>query len=357
QLGRALEETRVEIEDVSRERLAARRTPEEQRELAVRRRVLREIVVDHERVAAAVADVLADGAAREGSDVLERSRFRGARRDDGRVFHRAAVLEDLHDLRDRKVLLPDRDVDAADAGALLVQDRVDRDGGLAGLAVADDELALPAADRDHRVDGLEPRLDGLVHGLAVHHARRLALERTEVARDDRPLAVDRLADRVHHAAVHGVADRHGSEPARPAHRIPLLDRLGRAEKGAAHVVLFQIEDDAGHVPREEHELSGHRVVETPDAGDTVADLEHRPDALLREPGLVPLELLLENRTDFLWLECHALSPTVNPGLEEDPADAPELRRQGAVDDLVIQRDGRASQEGWVHFARQLNRSP
>ena len=33
-----------------------------------------------------------------------------------------------------------------------------RDRGLAGLAVADDQLALAAADRDHRVDGLEAGL-------------------------------------------------------------------------------------------------------------------------------------------------------------------------------------------------------
>ena len=57
--------------------------------------------------------------------------------------------------------------------ALLVDDRVDRDGGLAGLAVADDQLALAAADRDHRVDGLDAGLERLVDGLALDDARRL----------------------------------------------------------------------------------------------------------------------------------------------------------------------------------------
>ena len=76
--------------------------------------------------------------------------------DDG-VLERAEVLEDLDGLGDRGVLLADRDVDALHALALLVQDRVDRDGGLAGLAVADDELALAAPDRGHRVDGLDAR--------------------------------------------------------------------------------------------------------------------------------------------------------------------------------------------------------
>jgi hypothetical protein len=45
---------------------------------------------------------------------------------------------------------------------LLVDDRVHRDGGLARLAVADDQLALAAADRDHRVDGLDAGLQRLL---------------------------------------------------------------------------------------------------------------------------------------------------------------------------------------------------
>src|ERR1043165_3279514 len=49
-------------------------------------------------------------------------------------------------------------LDADDPGALLVDDGVDRDRRLAGLAVADDQLALAAADGDHGVDGLEAGL-------------------------------------------------------------------------------------------------------------------------------------------------------------------------------------------------------
>jgi hypothetical protein len=55
---------------------------------------------------------------------------------------------------------------AASLIGLLVEDRVECHGGLAGLAVADDQLALAAADRDHGVDGLEAGGHGLVHRLA-----------------------------------------------------------------------------------------------------------------------------------------------------------------------------------------------
>src|SRR5690606_7806450 len=116
--------------------------------------LLGQVVVDDQRVFAAVAEVLAHGAAGVGGDVLHRGRL-GRRGGDHRgVGHRAVFLELAHDVGDGRVLLADGDVDALNAAVLLVDDRVDGDGGLAGLAVADDQLTLAAADRDHRVDGL-----------------------------------------------------------------------------------------------------------------------------------------------------------------------------------------------------------
>ena len=52
ELAGALEQARVQVEDVARERLAARRAAQQERHLPVRVGVLREVVVDDERVAA-----------------------------------------------------------------------------------------------------------------------------------------------------------------------------------------------------------------------------------------------------------------------------------------------------------------
>ena len=75
QLRGALEQPRVQIEDVARIRLAARRPAQQQRDLAVGLRVLRQVVVDDQRVAAAVAEVLADRARRVRADVEQRRRI------------------------------------------------------------------------------------------------------------------------------------------------------------------------------------------------------------------------------------------------------------------------------------------
>ena len=80
-------------------------------------------------------------------------------------------------LHDRRHALADRDVDGDEVRVLVVDDRVDRDRRLAGLAVADDQLALAAADRDHRVDRLEAGLHRLLHRLALDDAGGLELGR------------------------------------------------------------------------------------------------------------------------------------------------------------------------------------
>src|ERR1043166_5371462 len=62
--------------------------------------MLRQIVVDHDRVHAAVAEKLAHGAAGRRGKELQGRRLRSARRDNDRVVEGAVILQGLDDLRD-----------------------------------------------------------------------------------------------------------------------------------------------------------------------------------------------------------------------------------------------------------------
>src|SRR5205085_3942104 len=123
------------------------------------------------------------------------------------------------DLSDRRALLADGDVDALDLllrvaalpVVLLVDDRVDRHRGLAGLAVADDQLALTATDGRHGVDGLDAGLQRLGDRLALDDGGRLQLEDAAALCGDRALAVERVAERVDDAAEEAVSDRRGED--------------------------------------------------------------------------------------------------------------------------------------------------
>ena len=222
----------MQIEHVARIRLAARRAAQQQRHLAIRHRLLRQIVVEDHRVAAVVAEELAHGAAGVRRQELHRRRIgRGGGDHDG-IFHRAVFLQRVHELRDGGALLPDRDVDAvqllrlvgAGVDGLLVDDRVDDHRGLAGLPIADDQLALAAADRDQRVDRLEAGLHRLVHRLARDDAGRLHLDAAALGGDERALAVDRIAEPVDHAAEQRVTHRHVHDRAGARDGVAFADR-------------------------------------------------------------------------------------------------------------------------------------
>ncbi len=131
--------------------------------------------------------------------------------------------------------------DAGHVLTLLVDDRVDRHGGLAGLAVADDQLALATADGHHRVDGLQAGLHRLVDGLAGDHARGDLLDHVGHLGVDRALAVDRLAQRVHHAADQLGADRHFQDAARALDGVAFGDVLVRAQDHGADRVALQVQ--------------------------------------------------------------------------------------------------------------------
>ena len=179
-----------------------------------------------------VHPVLADGRAGVRRQPLEAGRVGGRRGDDGGVLQRAGVLQRLPDTGDRGALLADRHVDAADlllrvAGLpvlLLVDDGVDADRGLAGLAVTDDQLALAAADRRHGVDGLDAGLQRLADALPLRPPRRPAAPAARCSSEAiSPRPSIGCAERVDHPAQEGVADRHREHLAGAGDLLALLD--------------------------------------------------------------------------------------------------------------------------------------
>ena len=175
---------------------------------------------------------------------------------------------------------------------------------LPGLAVADDQLALTAADRHHRVDGLQPGLQRLLHRLPIHDAGREALDGRELSGRDRPLAVDRLAERVHDAAEQLVADRHRHDAAGALDDVAFLDLLVFAEQHGADAFLFEVERDAEHAVRELEHLAGHGVVHAVHARDAVADRDDAADLRhVHVDGVAP-DLLADDLGYFFGFYVH-----------------------------------------------------
>ena len=227
------------------------------------------------------------------------------------MLHRAVLFERLDDLGGGRLLLPDRDVDADQPLPLLVDDRVERHRGLAGLPVADDELALSPADRDHRVDRLQAGLHRLADRLAVDDARSRALDRIVIGRRDRAFAVDRPSEGVHdapdHRGAHGDLDDLAGAPDLLAFR----DLARLPEEHHADVVFLEVERQAEQVVTEVEQLPGHGLVEAVDARDTVADRQDRADLGDVDRLLVARELPFQDFGDFVGFDFHLV--LIHPG--------------------------------------------
>ncbi len=296
----------MQVEDVAGIGLAARRPAQQQRELAVGVGLLGEVVVDHQGVPPLlVHEVLGHRRPGVGGDVLQRRRVGGRGRDHDGVVH-GALLAQLLDHPDHgRLLLPHRDVDADHVAALLIDDGVEGDRGLAGPAVADDQLALAAADRDHAVDRLDPGLQRLVDRLALGDAGGLELERPAVRGLHHAEAVQRPPQGVDHPADELLAAGDAEELPGAAHLVALLDVQVLAEDDHADRALLQVEDLSELAVLELELLAGHGVAEPVDAGDAVAHLEHPPHLGQVDLGPVVLDLLGDHRRDLVHFELHS----------------------------------------------------
>ena len=170
---------------------------------------------------------------------------------------------------------------------------------------------------------------------------------------DRPLAVERVAERVDDAAEEPLAHGDVHHRAGAADGLALLDVLPLAEEGDADVVLLEVERDADDAVLELEPLEGDAVLEAVDARDAVADLEDGPD--LREIGLdvVLLDPLLEDRGDLFGAELHRGLSFFNSGSGDELAAEPvqaaaharvDAQRAGledeAADQVGVDRAGR-----------------
>ena len=125
---------------------------------------------------------------------------------------------------------------------------------------------------------------------------------------DRALAVERLAQRIHHAADQRFAHGHGHDRVRALDGVAFL-QFGRfAEQHRADLVFFQVQRDAEDVVREREHFAGHDLFQAVNARDAVADADDRADFVDRNGLLVVLDLLAQNLADFVCFDVrHACS--------------------------------------------------
>ena len=121
---------------------------------------------------------------------------------------------------------------------------------------------------------------------------------------DRALAVDRVAQRVHHAAQKRVTGGHVHNRVCALDGVAFLDVPVTAENHDADIVAFEVQRHPHDAAGKLDHLAGLHVVKAVDPGDPVADAQHAAD--LGNLGLLTevLDLLLQDRRNFSSLDRH-----------------------------------------------------
>jgi len=299
----------VQIEHVTRISFTARRTTQQQGDLAIRHSLLGQIVIHDQRVFTTVTEVLAHGAANERSQELHGSRLgSGSRHDDG-VAHRAMLFQLAHYVGNRRLLLADGHVDTLNTGLLLVDDGVDRDSGLTNLTVADDQLTLTTTNRSHRVDRLQTGLYRLVNGLTPDNARSNFLHRVGQFGVDRALAIDRITQRVNNAAEQFRTNRNFKNAASTLGFRAFDNVQVVTENNGANGILFEVEGHPVDAAVKLDHFTVHHVGETVDANDTVGNGNYGTLGAGFSCGIKLADALLDDLADFGRVELlHAPIP-------------------------------------------------
>ena len=225
------------------------------------------------------------------------------------VFSSApCFVERLRERDDGRHALADRDVHRDDAGVLVVDDRVDRDRRLAGLAVADDQLSLAAADRDHRVDRLQAGLHRFVDGLALDDAGGLELGRAALW-SCRCRPCRRAGARADRRSARAGPRRRGCRAGAGAlDGVALGDVLPLAEQHRADVVGLEVQRQAGDAVGQLEQLEGHAVLEAMQARDAVGHRQHGADlGQLGAAAVESLDAALQDACYLVWIDLHVFS--------------------------------------------------
>ena len=118
----------------------------------------REIVVHHQYILALLHPEFRDGAAGEGRQMLQPGQTAGLRHDYGGVLQRVILTQRLNGLDHCRAPLADEHVDTVNVLTALVDYGVQGDGAAPQTLIADQQLTLPLADGNHRVDHPDPRI-------------------------------------------------------------------------------------------------------------------------------------------------------------------------------------------------------
>src|SRR6056297_124781 len=218
------------------------------------------------------------------------------------------LSELINHLGHRRTFLADSNIDADNTITFLVNDGIDCYSCFSGLSVTDDQLALTAANRHHRIDGLQSSLHGLVHRFSGDDPGCFNLNLAVAIGIDIAFAINGNTDPVDNPTNQSFTNRHLNNPLGSFNQVALFDVLGITQDSGTNIVFFQVKNHAHGATGKLKELSGHGLIETMDTGNTIANGDNGAGLADLNLTTKSFNLFLDDRTDFFCSNFHNRVP-------------------------------------------------
>ena len=312
--------------------------------------MLGQVVIDTQDVLALFHEVFAHGYAGIGSQELQRSGLRCRSGNDNGVVFRSVFFQGTGQTGNRRSLLADCHINTDNAGTSLVDDRVNRHGGFAGAAVADDQFALAASDGNHGVNGLDTGLQGYVYGLTVCNTGAGIFNGAGCGIGDRAFPVDGLAQGVNYTAQQAFAYGDFHQAAGTTNDVAFLNGGLAAHQYDAYGIRQQVLHHTGNTTGQFHQFAGHSAVEAFNGRDTVTDLFYYADFFELGTQAFFLKLLLQSPG-----HCSGLLALRNIDTREGDLHVIQFAEHGRIVDLVVYLYNDTAENSRVDLLSSLDR--
>jgi len=307
-LSSSLQQTRVQVENITWVSLSSWWTSQQQRQLTVSHSLLGQVIVDDQGVSAVVSEPLTDRTSGERSQVLQWGGLRSSGGNNDRVLQGVVLLQGLDQLSDGRSLLTDSDVDTVQllllvitgVPSLLVQDGVQSDSGLTSLTVTNDQFSLTSSDWHQSVDGLQTGLHWLENGSSWQDTWGLDLSLSGGGVVQWSLTIDRVTQTVNDTAQQFRTSWNLNNLTGSLDWLGLLDQSIGTEQHNTDLAGLQVQGHTLDTRRELNQLTGLDVVQTEDTGNTVTDGQDSTG--LVQVGLLgdTSDSLLQDRRNLGW---------------------------------------------------------
>ena len=255
---------------------------------------------------AGITEILSDGSPCKGSVILQCSRVARRSSHHNGIVHRTVLVQGIHNRSYGRTFLANGYINAiyritCFKIGTLVDDGIDGNGCLTGLAVTDNQLTLSATNRYHGVHSLQTGLKRLIHRLAEDDSRCLTFQRHFIKFSAyQSFAIKRRTQRVYYTAQHTLSHHDGSNTLGTLYNEAFLDFIRRAKQHSTHIILFEVHHNGLDAVVELQQLVGFGIAQPIDTGYTVTDLQYRANLVQLYASVNPFQLLAENIGDFAY---------------------------------------------------------